>query len=352
MRPEGEHRRAEPPPPRGRAKGQPLSRGEAQRQLGVLPPGKRRAAETGRSREAARPPRRCRGRRPKDEAPSPRSAHPAPPRPAPPARPPRRGRRAAPGPAAAPPQGREAWRPALQCPPPPAPHSHQLPPVRPSSSFFSEFQMNFFQLPSPSLAFPRAMVSGRGAAGESERRIGRAPAGTPRPGLGVNVGGLPPALRGDRRRWPGGTGERYRGAAAAATGEEEESGAHRARSGRAPRPPRPFIYTAGSRPPAARPMGAGGGARGRGAGRGGRGPAGGVGLVRGSCGARARAPRVRAQVWRGERAAAPRRRAPPRVWGGRGALRAKPPAPPPPRGTCRQLLLFPGGARGAAALAR
>lgn len=56
MRPEGEHRRAEPPPPRGRAKGQPLSRGEAQRQLGVLPPGKRRAAETGRSREAARPP--------------------------------------------------------------------------------------------------------------------------------------------------------------------------------------------------------------------------------------------------------------------------------------------------------
>lgn len=82
--------------------------------------------------------------------------------------------------------------------------------------------MNFFQLPSPSLAFPRAMVSGRGAAGESERRIGRAPAGTPRPGLGVNVGGLPPALRGDRRRWPGGTGERYRGAAAAATGEEEE----------------------------------------------------------------------------------------------------------------------------------
>lgn len=50
--------------------------------------------------------------------------------------------------------------------PPPARHSHQLPPVRPSSSFFSEFQMNFFQLPSPSLAFPRAMASG----GAGERR--------------------------------------------------------------------------------------------------------------------------------------------------------------------------------------
>lgn len=35
-------------------------------------------------RPPARPPRRCRGRRPKDEAPSPRSAHPAPPRPGPP----------------------------------------------------------------------------------------------------------------------------------------------------------------------------------------------------------------------------------------------------------------------------
>lgn len=36
-------------------------------------------------------------------------------------------------------------------------YSHQLPPVLPKNSFFSEFQMNFFQLPSPSLAFPRAM---------------------------------------------------------------------------------------------------------------------------------------------------------------------------------------------------
>jgi hypothetical protein len=37
---------------------------------------------------------------------------------------------------------------------------HQLPPVLPKNSFFSEFQMNFFQLPS-SLAFPRAMVAGQ-----------------------------------------------------------------------------------------------------------------------------------------------------------------------------------------------
>lgn len=55
---------------------------------------------------------------------------------------------------------------------PPVPHSHQLPPVRPSSSFFSEFQMNFFQLPSPSLAFPRAMASERGAAEGMGRREG------------------------------------------------------------------------------------------------------------------------------------------------------------------------------------
>lgn len=40
------------------------------------------------------------------------------------------------------------------------PYLHQLPPVLPKNSFFSEFQMNFFQLPS-SLAFPRAMVAGQ-----------------------------------------------------------------------------------------------------------------------------------------------------------------------------------------------
>lgn len=39
-----------------------------------------------------------------------------------------------------------------------APYLHQLPPVLPKNSFFSEFHMNFFQLPS-SLAFPRAMVA-------------------------------------------------------------------------------------------------------------------------------------------------------------------------------------------------
>lgn len=41
---------------------------------------------------------------------------------------------------------------------PRAPYLHQLPPVLPRNSFFSEFQMNFFQLPS-SLALPRAMVA-------------------------------------------------------------------------------------------------------------------------------------------------------------------------------------------------
>lgn len=46
-----------------------------------------------------------------------------------------------------------ARRPALR-----APYLHQLPPVLPRNSFFSEFQMNFFQPPS-SLAFPRAMVA-------------------------------------------------------------------------------------------------------------------------------------------------------------------------------------------------
>lgn len=40
------------------------------------------------------------------------------------------------------------------------PYLHQLPPVLPRNSFFSEFQMNFFQPPS-SLAFPRAMVAGQ-----------------------------------------------------------------------------------------------------------------------------------------------------------------------------------------------
>ena len=40
------------------------------------------------------------------------------------------------------------------------PYLHQLPPVLPKNSFFSEFQINFFQLPS-SLAFPRAMVAGQ-----------------------------------------------------------------------------------------------------------------------------------------------------------------------------------------------
>lgn len=43
---------------------------------------------------------------------------------------------------------------------PRAPYLHQLPPVLPKNSFFSEFQMNFFQPPS-SLAFPRAMVAGQ-----------------------------------------------------------------------------------------------------------------------------------------------------------------------------------------------
>lgn len=279
---EGEHRRKKPPlRPRGRGNGQPLSRGETQ--AARRPFSGERYSGTSGAQPGGRPPAAAMpGKAPQGRG---ALAKVGPPRPAPPARPPRRGRRAAPGPAAAPPQGREAWRSALQCPPPPAPHSHQLPPVRPSSSFFSEFQMNFFQFPSPSLAFPRAMVSGRGAAGENERRIGGAPAGTPRPGL-EEAWVLPPALRGGRRRWPG--GGRYRELRRRRAKEKRaEPTGHRAAALPARRAP---SYTPPApAPPAARPMGAGGGARGRGTRRAGRCQAGGVGLVRGSCGARARA---------------------------------------------------------------
>lgn len=52
--------------------------------------------------------------------------------------------------------GKAKERAATAAPEPP--YLHQLPPVLPKNSFFSEFQMNFFQLPS-SLAFPRAMVA-------------------------------------------------------------------------------------------------------------------------------------------------------------------------------------------------
>lgn len=38
---------------------------------------------------------------------------------------------------------------------------HQLPPVLPINSFFSEFQINFFQFPEPSFAFPGAMSENR-----------------------------------------------------------------------------------------------------------------------------------------------------------------------------------------------
>lgn len=56
-------------------------------------------------------------------------------------------------------RGRAPWRQALGGELR-TPYLHQLPPVLPRNSFFSEFQMNFFQPPS-SLAFPRAMVAGQ-----------------------------------------------------------------------------------------------------------------------------------------------------------------------------------------------
>lgn len=68
-----------------------------------------------------------------------------------------------PAPAARPAQGRASGRPGAA-----GPHLHQLPPVLPRNSFFSEFQMNFFQLPS-SLAFPRAMAAGQRGGSGGER---------------------------------------------------------------------------------------------------------------------------------------------------------------------------------------
>lgn len=95
---------------------------------------------------------------------------------------------------------------------PGARYLHQLPPVLPRNSFFSEFQMNFFQLPS-SLARPRAMPAAqtlllRLLRGRGVRKEGRC-GGSRRGGCGSA------SVDDDRRPRGGGRG---------GGGEEEEEG--------------------------------------------------------------------------------------------------------------------------------
>lgn len=92
------------------------------------------------------------------------------------------------------------------------PYLHQLPPVLPRNSFFSEFQMNFFQPPS-SLAFPRAMVAGqqlpRGCSGTAACALGPLPLGA-----GRDLRRLHPPLplrRSECQTRRGGAGARARG---------------------------------------------------------------------------------------------------------------------------------------------